>query len=177
MTRSASSSRRRFPGLRPKTRQLYEGLVRLHVVPSLGDRTLAEITPPRVRTWRAGLLDAGVGPVTVAKAYRLLRTILGTAMPAGGDLALDYAVYGVVLLELSDTGGGLPAHVVEALSAGKPAQTEKLDGSGLGLLGVRRLLRQSGGDLDLSSPSGKPTWFITIPLAPTGDNLETENGR
>ena len=32
-----------------------------------------------VRTWRQGLLDPGVGPSTVSKAYRLLRAVLNTA--------------------------------------------------------------------------------------------------
>ncbi len=67
-------------GLRPKTRQLYEGLVRLHIVPTLGSYPLASLTPARIRSWRAGLLAAGVGTVTVAKAYRLLRTVLATAV-------------------------------------------------------------------------------------------------
>ncbi|MFI7585917.1 tyrosine-type recombinase/integrase [Spongisporangium articulatum] len=68
------------PGLTPKTKQLYEGLVRLHIRPGLGDLPLADLTPARVRTWRATLLDGGLGPVTVAKAYRLLRTIMQTAV-------------------------------------------------------------------------------------------------
>ncbi|WP_298455290.1 site-specific integrase [uncultured Cellulomonas sp.] len=68
------------PGLRPKTRQLYEGLVRLHITPALGGYDLVSITPARVRTWRAGLVESGLGQSTVAKAYRLLRTIMGTAV-------------------------------------------------------------------------------------------------
>lgn len=67
-------------GLRPRTRQLYEGLFRRHIGPTLGQLPLSGITPDRVRSWRAGLLDAGVGEVTVAKSYRLLKTILGTAV-------------------------------------------------------------------------------------------------
>jgi integrase len=67
-------------GLSPKTRQLYEGLVRLHIVPTLGNYSVRDISPARVRRWRSALLAAGIGPVTVAKAYRLLRTILGTAV-------------------------------------------------------------------------------------------------
>lgn len=67
-------------GLRPKTKQLYEGLVRLHISPTLGRYPLADLTTPRIRAWRTALLDAGVGPVTVAKAYRLLRTVLQTAV-------------------------------------------------------------------------------------------------
>ena len=71
---------RERPKLRPKTIVLYEGLLRLHIVPALGKLTLAEISTPRLRKWRRDLLDAGVGPVTVAKAYRLLRSILNTAV-------------------------------------------------------------------------------------------------
>lgn len=68
------------PKLRPKTVVLYEGLWRLHVCPALGKLTLAEVNTPLLRKWRRELLDAGVGPVTVAKAYRLLRSVLNTAV-------------------------------------------------------------------------------------------------
>ena len=71
------------PNLRPKTLQLYNGLVRLHMMPGLGSLTVQEITEPRVRRWRKGLLDAGVGEVTVAKAYRLLKAIMNTAVDDG----------------------------------------------------------------------------------------------
>jgi integrase len=60
--------------------QLYEGLIRLHILPGLGHLTLGEVTPGRVRAWRAELLAGGLGTVTVAKAHRLLRTIMGTAV-------------------------------------------------------------------------------------------------
>ena len=39
-----------------------------------------DITEPHVRRWRKGPLDAGTGEVTVAKAYRLLKAILNTAV-------------------------------------------------------------------------------------------------
>lgn len=68
------------PGLAPRTVVLYEGLLRNHIVPTLGGVDLADITPAKVRTWRQGLLDGGLGAVTVAKAYRLLKTILNTAV-------------------------------------------------------------------------------------------------
>ncbi len=67
-------------GLSPRTVALYESLVRRHIEPALGSCDLVELTPGRVRSWRAGLLDAGVGRVTVAKCYRLLRAILNTAV-------------------------------------------------------------------------------------------------
>lgn len=40
-------------GLRPRTRQLYEGIFRRHIEPSLGPLALTGITPDRVSTWRA----------------------------------------------------------------------------------------------------------------------------
>jgi Phage integrase, N-terminal SAM-like domain len=60
------------PGLRPKSRQLYEGLLRLHILPTLGRFALAELSPARVRSWRSSLLNRCVGEVTAAKAYRPL---------------------------------------------------------------------------------------------------------
>lgn len=68
------------PGLRPKTVQLYEGLLRLHLVPTFGNFSVNEIKAAHVRKWRKTLLDNGVGPVTVAKAYRLLKAIMNTAV-------------------------------------------------------------------------------------------------
>lgn len=68
------------PGLRIRTRELYSSLLRLHILPGLGAVELARITPMAVRRWHADLSNAGVGSVTVAKSYRLLRTILGTAV-------------------------------------------------------------------------------------------------
>ena len=64
------------PGLRIRTRELYSSLLRLHILPGLGAVELARITPMAVRRWHADLSNAGVGSVTVAKSYRLLRTIL-----------------------------------------------------------------------------------------------------
>ncbi|GHE30310.1 putative prophage phiRv2 integrase [Streptosporangium violaceochromogenes] len=67
--------------LRPKTAQLYEGLFRLHITPALGDKLLLEITPRHVRQWHTRLLgEDGPGASTVAKAYRLLRGVLNTAV-------------------------------------------------------------------------------------------------
>ncbi len=70
--------------IRPRTRELYESLLRLHIVPSFDRRELGSITPPMVRRWHAEMSRADrPGPVTVAKCYRLLRTILATAVEDG----------------------------------------------------------------------------------------------
>ncbi len=69
------------PDLRPRTVELYEGYLRLHILPILGDVELGSVTTARVRAWHAGLIGAGKpGRSTVAKAYRLLSTIMRTAV-------------------------------------------------------------------------------------------------
>ncbi|GAA2208426.1 site-specific integrase [Nonomuraea monospora] len=68
------------PGLRPRTVELYGYLLRKHLGPTFEDRSLAEIKEPHVRRWRKQLLDQGVSAVTVAKAYRLLKAVLTTAV-------------------------------------------------------------------------------------------------
>lgn len=66
--------------LEDRSRERNESVIRLHIKPTFGAGTVAAITTPRVRTWRTGLLDAGVGEPTVVKAYQLLRAILNTAV-------------------------------------------------------------------------------------------------
>jgi len=70
---------RERPGLRPRTVQLYEGLLRLHIVPGLGHVPVGDLSPAQVRLWRANLLAGGLGESTVAKAYRLLKSVMATA--------------------------------------------------------------------------------------------------
>lgn len=70
--------------LRPRTRELYECELRVHLLPTFEHVPLGAITPSMVRQWHAGKVRAGKpGPVTVAKLYRLLRTILSTAVEDG----------------------------------------------------------------------------------------------
>lgn len=66
--------------LSSRTVDKYDRLLRLHLKPELGRVDLVDITPARVRAWRAGLLADGVGQSTVAQAYRLLRAVLNTAL-------------------------------------------------------------------------------------------------
>lgn len=70
-------------GLRPKTVSIYRGLLRCHITPHLVTVTVGSLTLARVRRWRKKLLDSGVSPITTAKAYRLLRAIMNTAVDDG----------------------------------------------------------------------------------------------
>ncbi|MGI8806361.1 MAG: tyrosine-type recombinase/integrase [Acidimicrobiales bacterium] len=70
--------------LRPRTAELYEGLLRNHILPALGGSQLADLTPSKIRSWHADLSRRPKpGASTTAKAYRLVRTILGTAVTDG----------------------------------------------------------------------------------------------
>ena len=72
------------PELRPRTRELYSGLLRLHIEPYLGECRFGSLTTAEVRAWHAQLLRQGKsGRVTVAKSYRLLRCILNDAVEDG----------------------------------------------------------------------------------------------
>jgi integrase len=72
--------------LSPKTAQLYELLLRLHLNPTFGEMGIGNVRQEHVRAWRTAELRTGrqqlppFGSVTVAKAYRLLRAILNTAV-------------------------------------------------------------------------------------------------
>jgi len=68
------------PHLRPKTVELYEWLLERHVKPTLGGVEVGKLTTQMIRTWRADLLRTGVSVSTAAKAYRLLRAVLTTAV-------------------------------------------------------------------------------------------------
>ncbi|MFF5295000.1 tyrosine-type recombinase/integrase [Paractinoplanes globisporus] len=68
------------PNLRPRTVHLYRWTLGRHITPHLGDMPLNRIDTPMVREWRTRLLASGVSVTMAAKAYRLLRAVLMTAV-------------------------------------------------------------------------------------------------
>ncbi len=71
------------PGLRPNTVQVYGYVLTRHLLPAFGNRAVADIREAHVRRWRGELLGSGASPATVAKAYRLLKAIMSTAVDDG----------------------------------------------------------------------------------------------
>jgi integrase len=75
--------------LKPRTDELYRGLLKNHLKPTFGGMDLSKIREGDIRRWRKQRLDAGphqtrpFGPVTVAKAYRLLHAVMTTAVEDG----------------------------------------------------------------------------------------------
>ena len=64
--------------LSPATRQGYRALLRRHLGPAFGGVKLRQITPERIRRWQTELRDRS--PDQAAKAYRVLRAIMNTAV-------------------------------------------------------------------------------------------------
>ena len=70
-------------GLRPNTVQVYRYVLSKHLLPSFGNRLIADIKEAHVRHWRRELIDGGASQASVAKAYRLLKAIMNTAVDDG----------------------------------------------------------------------------------------------
>lgn len=69
------------PHVSINTYRLYESELRCHILPALGPYPLVALTPTVVREWHSKMVDAvRPGSVTVAKVYRLLRSMLTTAV-------------------------------------------------------------------------------------------------
>lgn len=124
-----------------------------------------------------------VAPATtstpVAVSSEVLRSVLDNlvknaveAMGGSGQLALEYTTVeseDAVLLEVRDSGPGVPDDVLSALETGTSAPSSKRHGSGLGLYGVIRLVRRAGGNLHPLRPTTGAAWLLTLPTANEGD--------
>ncbi len=69
------------PDLALRTRELYSYLMEKYILPDLGGHSLAALSPSTVRAWHAELAQGH--PSTAAKAYRLLSTMMKTAVTDG----------------------------------------------------------------------------------------------
>lgn len=78
------------PGLRPRTMDLYRWLLHKHIEPYLGGVPVGKLSTRQVREWRATLLANGVSVSVTAKAYRLLRAILTTAVDGANSSAAGW---------------------------------------------------------------------------------------
>lgn len=80
------------------------------------------------------------------------------AMPSGGTLTLkSYRDDGHVVVEITDTGKGIPAEIREKIF--DPFFSTRHEGVGLGLSIVYRIVREHGGDIKVESEVGKGTTF------------------
>jgi len=66
------------PDLAVRTAELYQWLFERYIGPRFADTTLADLSPSAVRSWHAKIAKST--PTTAAKAYRLLSSMMRTAV-------------------------------------------------------------------------------------------------
>jgi hypothetical protein len=69
--------------LRPRAYENYEQIVRIHLIPHLGDIQLVKLTPERIYTMLAQLADAGKAANTIRNVHAVLRRPLNQALRWG----------------------------------------------------------------------------------------------
>jgi two-component system, sporulation sensor kinase E len=106
-------------------------------------------------------------PIDPAQIKQVLVNLMKNAIQAmtrDGRLTLETTVSGDgVVLSVGDTGGGIPPEQLSRIY--EPFFTTKKKGSGLGLMIVRRIVRDHNGQLNVESHVGKGTVFrIWLPF-------------
>jgi signal transduction histidine kinase len=118
------------------------------------------------------LPEVRVDPMQLEQALLELVANAIDAMPHGGRLGLaaaraadDGRPGDEVVIEISDTGPGIPAHVLPSVC--EPFFTTRQEGTGLGLAIAKRFVEQNGGRLEIDSTPGSGT-TVRVRL-PAGD--------
>jgi signal transduction histidine kinase len=95
--------------------------------------------------------------------YNLVNNALPEAR-AGTVCVRVWEENGSAVVEVRDTGGGMPADLLDAILRGNPIST-KPGGSGIGTLIVKKVAEVHGGTLEGESTEGVGTTFrIRLPL-------------
>jgi signal transduction histidine kinase len=113
-----------------------------------------------------------VDPMQLEQALLELVSNALDAMPAGGRLRLgaerrngDFPG-GEVVIEIGDSGPGIPAQVLPSVC--EPFFTTRQDGTGLGLAIAKRYVEQNGGRLEIdSTPGAGTTVRVRLPVEAT----------
>ena len=142
-----------------------------HPVPESLPRLIEELLPAVAEPIRehrvelemavpASLPQVRVDPMQLEQAILEVVSNALDAMPAGGRLRIgafvtDGAGPREVVVEVTDTGGGIPDHVLPSVC--EPFFTTRQEGTGLGLAIAKRFLEQNGGRLEIASRPGEGT--------------------
>lgn len=108
-----------------------------------------------------GLPEVRVDPMQLEQALVELVSNALDAMPNGGRLQIGaHTTNGAasereVAIEVSDTGGGIPAAALPSVC--EPFFTTRQEGTGLGLAIAKRYVEQNGGRLEIESQEGRGT--------------------
>ena len=119
-------------------------------------------------------LDLAAGLPTVKADRQQLRLALLSlvdnaceAMPGGGTMSLKtFAIGEEVALQVADTGGGIPAELLDRIYDPFFSTKDKAIGNGLGLFIVEGVVRRAGGRAELlAGPRGGTTATLLLPAA------------
>jgi signal transduction histidine kinase len=129
-----------------------------------GSAALKHISLEQTLPERAVLVRADAGAVR-----QILTNLIGNAVkftPAGGRVRLEArAAGGELVLEVSDTGPGIPVSERERLLQPFERGAVEGEGAGLGLALARALARLHGGELSLAeAPGGGALARVELPL-------------
>ena len=118
----------------------------------------------------AGLPDVRVDPMQVEQALVEIVSNALDAMPTGGRLGIVGRAdgsdpdAGYVIIEVTDTGPGIPEHVLPSVC--EPFFTTRQEGTGLGLAIAKRYVEQNGGRIEITSRPGSTIVRLRLPAAP-----------
>ncbi len=87
--------------LRPRTREVYASQL-THILATFGPVALVDIVAQDVRRWHGRLSRSGLSSNTVAKVYRLFRTIMATAVDDGLVRANPIAIKGAAIERIAE---------------------------------------------------------------------------
>jgi signal transduction histidine kinase len=129
----------------------------------------------------AAVPEIRVDPMRLEQALTEIVSNALDAMPDGGRLEVETRSAAgeggddEVLIEISDSGGGIPAEILPNLW--EPFFTTRAEGTGLGLAIAKRYVEETGGRLEIASTVGRGTTVrIWLPVA-GGDPAPTPASR
>lgn len=115
------------------------------------------------------LPEVRVDPMQLEQALVEIVSNALDAMPSGGRLRIAASVdahlsgAGYVTVEVTDTGPGIPDHVLPSVC--EPFFTTRHEGTGLGLAIAKRYVEQNGGRLEITSRPGATSVRVRLPAA------------
>jgi signal transduction histidine kinase len=137
-------------------------------------RAVQEVLVPSMRSYRDSGIEVNVRfsedfPLIRVDKERIKQVVLNLcknaveAMPGGGVLTFKaYQLNDQVILEISDTGTGIP----DGIDVFQLFKTTKAEGTGLGLSIVQQIVSEHRGTVECFSEPGKGATFrISLPLS------------
>lgn len=102
--------------------------------------------------------------------YNIIRNAMQAMNPGGRLHVHSDRTEEEILIGFTDDGGGIPAEVMGKVF--DPYFTTKKSGTGLGLLIVRRIVREHGGEIELTSRENEGTRLVIhLPISAKGPRL------